>query len=42
MVCLLTEVTDTTFASGEVGLIAGTFDTPGTDVLFDDFTVYQP
>jgi len=38
----LAEVKDKTFATGDVGLIAGTYDTPGTDIRFDDFTVYQP
>lgn len=35
-------VQDTTFASGIVGLMAGTFDTAGTDVLFDNFVVRKP
>ena len=39
---LLKEVTDSTFTSGDVGLIAGTFDTPGTDILFDNFIVRAP
>lgn len=34
--------TDTTFTSGDVGLIAGTFDEVGTDVLFDNFIVIAP
>ncbi len=38
----LAEVKDNTFLTGDVGLIAGTYDTPGTDIRFDDFTVYQP
>jgi len=38
----LTSVEDTTFSSGDVGLIAGTFDTPGTDIHFDNFIVRQP
>ena len=33
---------DNDFVSGDVGLIAGTFDKPGTDVLFDDFLVRKP
>ncbi len=33
---------DNTYTSGNVGLIAGTYDTPGTDILFDNFYVYQP
>ncbi len=39
---LLHSVTDADFASGDVGLIAGTFDAAGADILFDDFVVYQP
>lgn len=38
----LAEVKDTTLPKGDVGLIAGTYDVPGTDIRFDDFTVYQP
>jgi len=33
---------DNSFSSGDVGLMAGTFDEPGTDVLFDNFVVYKP
>ncbi len=39
---VLADVTDNRFSSGDVGLIAGTFDEPGTDILFDNFTVRQP
>ena len=38
----LITVNDTSFGSGDVGLIAGTFDTPGTDIHFDNFVVRQP
>jgi hypothetical protein len=38
----LAEVTDSTFTSGDVGIIAGTFDTAGTDILFDNFVVRAP
>jgi hypothetical protein len=34
--------TDGEYNSGNVGLIAGTYDTPGTDILFDNFSVFQP
>jgi len=34
--------TDTTFTGGDVGLIAGTYDTPGTDIKFDNFVVTKP
>jgi hypothetical protein len=38
----LTQQTDTDYDRGNVGLIIGTYDTPGTDILFDNFTVQQP
>ena len=37
---LLREVQDATFIDGDVGLIAGTFDVPGTTIAFDNFVVY--
>ena len=39
---LVAEATDSTFTSGNVGLIAGTWDTPGADIHFDNFTVVKP
>jgi hypothetical protein len=33
---------DDDFASGDVGILAGTFDQPGADVYFDNFVVYKP
>lgn len=39
---LLTEVNDSDHSAGDVGLIAGTFDEPGTDILFDNFVVTAP
>lgn len=33
---------DADFARGDVGLLAGTFETPGAAVLFDDFIVSKP
>lgn len=33
---------DSEYTSGNVGLIAGTFGTGGTDMLFDNFFVYKP
>jgi hypothetical protein len=33
---------DDSFATGDVGLIAGSFETPGADIRFDNFAVYQP
>jgi len=38
----LAEVTDADFKAGDVGLIAGSFETPGVDIWFDNFTVLQP
>jgi tetratricopeptide (TPR) repeat protein len=34
------ETTDEDFSNGQVGLLAGTFEVSGTDILFDDFAVY--
>jgi hypothetical protein len=39
---LIASVQDDTFASGDVGLLAGTYDEPGTDVHFDNFVVTAP
>ena len=39
---MLGQATDTSISSGDAGLYAGTFDTAGTDVLFDNFVVYVP
>ncbi len=36
------EANDTDFSSGEVGLIAGAFETPGVDIRFDNFVVSRP
>jgi hypothetical protein len=33
---------DSDFTKGDVGLMAGTFETPGTDILFDNFLVTKP
>ncbi len=38
----IADVEDTTFSSGDVGLIAGTFAEPGTDIHFDNFVVRKP
>jgi hypothetical protein len=38
----LAEVQDAEFASGDVGLIAGTYQSAGTDIRFDNFIVTQP
>lgn len=35
-------IQDTDFATGGVGVLAGSFDEPGVDVLFQNFVVLQP
>ncbi len=39
---ILAEVKDSDFPNGDVGLIASTYDTPGAEILFDNFRVYRP
>jgi serine/threonine protein kinase len=39
---LLTSVQDSDFTSGDVGLLAGTLDTPGANIRFTNFYVTQP
>lgn len=39
---LVATAKDSTLTGGDVGLIAGTYATPGTDILFDNFTVKEP
>ena len=39
---LLGEAQDDSFSTGDVGLIAGTTDVVGTDILFDNFVVTEP
>ncbi|MEW6285126.1 MAG: hypothetical protein AB1509_02765 [Chloroflexota bacterium] len=39
---LLASTQDTDFATGGVGVLAGSFDEPGVDVLFQNFIVFQP
>jgi len=36
------EAEDNTFWEGDVGLIAGSFDEPGVDIIFDNFVVFRP
>ncbi len=38
----LVQVEDSSLAVGDVGLLAGTFDEPGVDILFDNFMVKKP
>ncbi len=39
---MVASATDSSFTHGDVGLYAGTFDTPGIDILFDNFKVSKP
>jgi hypothetical protein len=39
---LLTQVSDSEFPSGDVGILAGTFNEPGVDIVFDNFVVVKP
>lgn len=36
------ETMDSSISTGDVGLYAGTFSVPGTDILFDNFVVREP
>jgi hypothetical protein len=38
----LAQAQDATLTTGDIGLLAGTFATPGVDVVFDNFVVFQP
>lgn len=38
----IASVQDSTLTAGDVGLLAGTFDQPGADVIFDNFVVLKP
>lgn len=39
---LLSEVQDSSYAQGQMGLIVGTYEDAGTEVFFDNLQVYQP
>jgi len=39
---LLASVVDADFTRGDVGLMVGSYDQPGIDIRFDNFTVIQP
>jgi hypothetical protein len=39
---LLEQETDSSYKSGNVGLIAGTYTETGVDILFDNYFVYKP
>lgn len=38
----IAQAQDVNLVSGDVGIIAGTFATPGVDIIFDNFVVLQP
>ncbi len=38
----VSSATDSTFTSGDVGVMVGTFDEPNVGVTFDNFAVYKP
>jgi hypothetical protein len=39
---MVTSTTDDDFTSGDVGILAGSFDQPGSDIYFDNFIVTKP
>jgi hypothetical protein len=39
---LVTNVFDSDYSTGDVGFLAGTFNEPGVDVIFDNFVVVKP
>jgi hypothetical protein len=39
---MIYQTRDAELTAGDVGLTAGTYRTPGTDIRFDNFMVYQP
>jgi hypothetical protein len=39
---LLAQIIDTDYASGDVGLLAGTLSTPGAEIRFTNFYITQP
>jgi len=38
----VTTTSDEEFTSGDVGILAGSFDEPGSDIYFDNFVVTKP
>lgn len=38
----IARVQDATLLNGDIGLMAGTFNQPGVDIIFDNFVVLQP
>jgi len=39
---LVAQAQDTDLSEGDVGLLVGTFEEPGVDIIFDDYLVSQP
>jgi hypothetical protein len=39
---MVTSVKDDDFSTGDVGILAGSFEKPGADIYFDNFVVYKP
>ena len=39
---LVDQQTDSSYTTGNIGLMAGTYQASGTDILFDNFFVYNP
>jgi hypothetical protein len=39
---MVAETQDADYQQGDVGLLAGSFDVPGTEILFDNFVVLKP
>jgi len=39
---ILAEVVDSSYTSGQVGVVAGTYENAGSEIFFDNLKVYQP
>jgi hypothetical protein len=39
---MVSSTKDSDFTSGDVGLLAGSFEQPGSDIYFDNFVVFKP
>lgn len=39
---MVASVPDDTFKTGDIGILAGSFEKPGSDIYFDNFVVYKP
>jgi hypothetical protein len=38
----ISEVSDDTFPSGDIGIVVGTHAIPGVKILLDEFTAFEP